>query len=613
MDAGIIKNLKNLIKGFLPSDRISPDGTSVSQEYSPDNQFPDTYVTFPISNGSVSEGPSIQNIPVRKIQAGFKSRRGTLPTPSEADTEEHPVTLKVIRSNTTSVDDLLFEACLANNVALCRELIDTKKFKELAVDPNFKSRLGKTVLHIAAAEGYLKICEVLIEYGSGIDVNLQDSEGKTPLHIACIHNEGKIAELLVRSGAVVEIKDHQGNSPIHYAGVNRNEELVQWMIEKSSVEIGRATEPKSPPKKIIKNFAMIENMDLACSDDGSPVHLPKVMGSIEMIDGINTLIQQSSDYIRITPNEFIPIKLLGEGSFGEVYLVEKKDNHKLFAMKIIAKDKIIAEDLVRYAITERNVMSTIKHPFIVSLCYAFQTQTKLYLIEDYCSGGSLKNFLIEERKFTEERSRIYISEILLALEELHSNDIIYRDLKPENVVIDSGGHALLTDFGLSKEDVMEKDSAHSFCGSVSYLAPEMLKRTGHGKAVDWYLLGVLLYEMLTGSPPYFDLNQKKMFQKIQSGKLKIPEFVSGTARDLLTGLLEKDPDLRLGSGQGAEEIKNHEFFGGIDWEAVKNKKLSPPVPPVPIYNEILSQDVILDNTPETMPLIQGWTFISENE
>ena len=612
MSTSLIKNLKNLFKGFLPSDRSSPEVPSVPQGLSPNCPFQDSYDNFSTISGSVCEGSSIQNIPARRIKGGFKSRRGTFPIHPRASTEQHPVILKVIQSNTSSADHLLLEACLTNNVPLCRELIDTQKIKGLAANPNFKNTFGKTVLHVAAAEGHLKICEVLIEFGCGIKINLQDNEGRTPLHIACIHNQSEIVGLLVRSGAVVEIKDDQGNNPIHYASVNKNEKLVQCMVEKTTVKIVKETETKSTQKRIINNFAMIENMDLACSDDGSPMHLPKAMGSIEMIDGINNLIRNSSNYTRITPDEFIPIKLLGEGSFGEVYLVEKKANHKLFAMKIIAKDKIIAEDLVRYAITERNVMSTIKHPFIVSLCYAFQTQNKLYLVEDYCSGGSLKNFLVDERKFSEERSRIYISEILLALEELHRNDIIYRDLKPENVVIDSEGHALLTDFGLSKEDVLEKDSAHSFCGSASYLAPEILKRTGHGKAVDWYLFGVLLYEMLIGSPPYFDLNQKKMFRKIQSGVLKIPGYVSDKAKDLLLGLLEKTPDLRLGS-RGAEEIKNHEFFEGIDWESVKNKKLKPPVPPVTLYNEVLSQDVILDNTPETMATIHDWTFISETE
>ena len=149
-------------------------------------------------------------------------------------------------------------------------------------------------------------------------------------------------------------------------------------------------------------------------------------------------------------------------------------------------------------------MSVMKHPFIVRLRYAFQTQDKLFLICDYCPGGDLSQYLEIERQFTEEKAKFYIKEILLALEALHERDIIFRDLKPDNVVLDEEGHALLTDFGLSKEGVQfQNGGAKSFCGSYAYLAPEMIRKAGHGKAVDWYLLGVVFYEMLTGMPPYY--------------------------------------------------------------------------------------------------------------
>jgi serine/threonine protein kinase len=144
----------------------------------------------------------------------------------------------------------------------------------------------------------------------------------------------------------------------------------------------------------------------------------------------------------------------------------------------------------------------------VGLNFAFQTSDKLFLILDYCPGGNLGKVISKEKRLSEERARIYLAEILLALEDLHKRDIIFRDLKPDNVVLDDEGHALLTDFGLSKEGVLDNQAAKSFCGSVAYLAPEVLKRTGHGKSVDWYLLGVLLYEMLIGIPPYFTNNRE---------------------------------------------------------------------------------------------------------
>ena len=148
-----------------------------------------------------------------------------------------------------------------------------------------------------------------------------------------------------------------------------------------------------------------------------------------------------------------------------------------------------------------------KHPFIVGLKYAFQTPEKLFLLLDYAPGGNMSRALQKDKRFNETRARYYLAEILLALEDLHKRDIIFRDLKPDNIVFDKDGHALLTDFGLSKVGVLNNTQARSFCGSPAYLAPEMLRRQGHGKSVDWYLLGVLLYEMLVGIPPYYSNNK----------------------------------------------------------------------------------------------------------
>lgn len=158
--------------------------------------------------------------------------------------------------------------------------------------------------------------------------------------------------------------------------------------------------------------------------------------------------------------------------------------------------------------TERNVLSFTNHPFIVKLNFAFQTIDRLFLILDYCPGGDLSEHICRERKFTEDRAKFYLCQIVLALEDLHKRDIIFRDLKPDNVVLDQDGNAMLTDFGLSKEGVLVGNKgATSFCGSLAYLAPEMLKQVGHGKSVDWYLLGVIFYEMLAGMPPYFTDNK----------------------------------------------------------------------------------------------------------
>ena len=176
-------------------------------------------------------------------------------------------------------------------------------------------------------------------------------------------------------------------------------------------------------------------------------------------------------------------------------------------MKILNKKQIMGNNLVKYAKTERDVLTYTRHPFIVGLKYAFQTPEKLFLLLEYAPGGNMSRTLHKERRFPEDRAKLYLAEIILALEDLHKRDIIFRDLKPDNIVFDADGHALLTDFGLSKEGVQNNAQTRSFCGSPAYLAPEMLKRAGHGKSVDWYLLGVLLYEMLVGIPPYYSNNK----------------------------------------------------------------------------------------------------------
>jgi serine/threonine protein kinase len=191
----------------------------------------------------------------------------------------------------------------------------------------------------------------------------------------------------------------------------------------------------------------------------------------------------------------------------------------------------------------------------------------------YCPGGDMGMLLAKERRFTIELVTVYAAEIVLALEYLHKQKIIFRDLKPDNVVFDEDGHALLTDFGLSKQGIGGSDMSSSFCGSVAYLAPEMLRRSGHTRSIDWYLLGVLIYEMLVGVPPYFNTDKAKLFENIQQGPLKIPHTMPPAARNLILALLNRNPSKRLGSGPGdAEEVKNHEFFCDTNWDDIANKK-----------------------------------------
>eukprot|EP00820_Chromera_velia_P024260 Cvel_9124.t1-p1 / transcript=Cvel_9124.t1 / gene=Cvel_9124 / organism=Chromera_velia_CCMP2878 / gene_product=Protein kinase 2, putative / transcript_product=Protein kinase 2, putative / location=Cvel_scaffold518:75843-83843(+) / protein_length=1345 / sequence_SO=supercontig / SO=protein_coding / is_pseudo=false len=282
---------------------------------------------------------------------------------------------------------------------------------------------------------------------------------------------------------------------------------------------------------------------------------------------------RSSSAESVGPSSFLVRALLGKGSFGEVYKVELKTTGEVFAMKILRKDRIVGRNLVRYAMTERNVLSYVKHPFIVRLHWAFQTPEFLVLVLQFCPGGNLQQLIARCKRLKESIARVYLAEVLLALEHLHERNVVYRDLKPDNIVIDSKGHALLTDFGLSKEGV-EREDASSFCGSVAYLAPEMLKRKGHGAAVDLYGLGVLLYEMLTGIPPFYHSEREVLFRNIEGGTLKIPSHVSREAASLVRMLMDRDPTRRIGF-QNPREIRSHAFFAGVDWHELLKKQFEP--------------------------------------
>ena len=285
---------------------------------------------------------------------------------------------------------------------------------------------------------------------------------------------------------------------------------------------------------------------------------------------------------KIGPEDFICLGILGHGSFGEVFLVNKKNTEKYFAMKVLDKRKIAQQNIFKYAMTERNVLSVLNFPFIVKLNYAFQTNQKLFLLLDFAPGGDLSTQLRFRKRFREEVAKFYICEIALAIGELHKHDIIFRDLKPDNIIIDKDGHILLTDFGLSRSGITDREEANSFCGSVAYLAPEMLNRKGHGKAVDWYLLGVVFFEMLVGVPPYFSYSQEQIFNNIDKAELILPNFISKKAQELIKALLVKNPDERLGSKDDIEEIKNHEYFKDVDWDKVYSKEYLPP----PIIGDI---------------------------
>ncbi|PVU94545.1 hypothetical protein BB561_002486 [Smittium simulii] len=282
---------------------------------------------------------------------------------------------------------------------------------------------------------------------------------------------------------------------------------------------------------------------------------------------------------KLTIDKFDLLKVIGRGSFGKVFQVCKKDSGRIYAMKVLSKSKIVMRSEVAHTLAERNVLAKINHPFIVPLKFSFQTPEKLYLVLAFINGGELFHHLHREGRFDQHLSRFYAAELLSALECLHSYDVVYRDLKPENILLDYSGHVALCDFGLCKLNMTDDRKTNTFCGTPEYLAPELLLGHGYTRTVDWWTFGILLYEMLTGLPPFYSENPNQMYRRVLEDPLVFPSDMGSRARSLIKGLLVRDPKYRLGSN-GASEIKAQHFFAEINWDLLLGKKYEPPFKPM---------------------------------
>lgn len=290
------------------------------------------------------------------------------------------------------------------------------------------------------------------------------------------------------------------------------------------------------------------------------------------------------------PEDFEILRLLGKGTFGQVFQVKKKDTKRIYAMKVLSKKVIVKKKEIAHTIGERNILvrtATTESPFIVGLKFSFQTPADLYLVTDFMSGGELFWHLQKEGRFSEERAKFYIAELVLALEHLHDNDIVYRDLKPENILLDANGHIALCDFGLSKANLSGNGTTNTFCGTTEYLAPEvLLDESGYTKMVDFWSLGVLIFEMCCGWSPFYADNTQQMYKNIAFGKVRFPkEVLSPEGRSFVKGLLNRNPKHRLGAFNDARELRAHDFFKDLDWDNLKEKRIPPPFVPH-IANEL---------------------------
>ncbi|KAI9325783.1 camp-dependent protein kinase [Zopfochytrium polystomum] len=277
-------------------------------------------------------------------------------------------------------------------------------------------------------------------------------------------------------------------------------------------------------------------------------------------------------------SDFHLLKTLGTGTFGRVYLAKFRNTDQFYAMKSLKKAEVVKLKQVEHINSEKQILAQINFPFIVNLLCTFQDEKTIFMLLEYVVGGELFSHLRRAGRFSNDMTRFYAAEILLALEYLHSMDIIYRDLKPENLLLDDKGHVKITDFGFAKK---VEDRTWTLCGTPEYLAPEIIQSKGHGKAVDWWALGILIFEMLAGYPPFFDENPFGIYEKILAGKISFPSHFESTAKDLVKKLLTADRSKRLGNLKGgSDDIKKHKWFRGVDWQGLVERSVHAPIVPV---------------------------------
>ena len=279
---------------------------------------------------------------------------------------------------------------------------------------------------------------------------------------------------------------------------------------------------------------------------------------------VNQFVEQLDNPlgVKLTFHDFEKLKVLGKGSFGEVLLVKLKATGKYYAMKILTKKHVKLRHQESHT---RDLMVKINCPFIVNIKFAFQDAVNLYIITEFMQGGEMFFHLHREKRFSDEKTKFYIAEIILAIEFLHNNKMLYRDLKPENIMVDATGHIKLTDFGLSKMVKKSKEKAFTICGTPQYLAPEILSDDGYDGSVDWWSLGCVMYEMLTGSAPFRIPKGSYLTADLYKKKVNMPDYVTSEAKDLIKQLLVPNPKKRLGYGpDGSKKIKEHPSFSDIE-------------------------------------------------
>jgi protein kinase A len=349
----------------------------------------------------------------------------------------------------------------------------------------------------------------------------------------------------------------------------------QQQQQANSQQYGAAS-PQSNPQQHSRNSPSIQN--LIHPNNTSSHQASAKNGAVQF--QTQPLNQARVTKGKYSLTDFTIQRTLGTGSFGRVHLVQSKHNQRFYAIKVLKKAQVVKMKQVEHTNDERRMLQQVKHPFLITLWGTFQDSKNLYMVMDFVEGGELFSLLRKSQRFPNPVAKFYAAEVTLALDYLHSHNIIYRDLKPENLLLDRHGHLKITDFGFAKE---VPDITWTLCGTPDYLAPEVVASKGYNKSVDWWSLGILIFEMLCGFTPFWDGGSPmKIYENILKSRVKYPPYIHPDAHDLLQKLITPDLTKRLGNLHGgSKDVMNHPWFAEVTWDRLQKKDIDAPyVPPV---------------------------------
>jgi len=377
-------------------------------------------------------------------------------------------------------------------------------------------------------------------------------------------------------------------------GISRIPIKKERIMEERILTDEESSDEDEEDKELFNDFFIIDQKEYLEAEDAinrenNPEKInreQKLMNSGESVL-IFTKKQREEDDDSNDPNsleDFEILKVIDKGSFGKVFLVRNKHSNQLYAMKRIRKDILIEKGQVQNTKNEKDILLNIEHPFLLGMDFVFENELRLYFFLDYVKGGNLFESLFTVKRFSEDIVKFFAAQLVLGLGCLHEKKIVHRDLKPENILLEESGYIKLADFGLAKFLLDIKQSTYSFCGTAEYLAPEILEMKGHDFSVDWWTLGILIYELRVGRPPFLDKNHQRLGKLIKRGKIIFPDPIrhkidmSEELKDIILRLLDRDPKTRLGA-KGYKEVMEHDFFKNIDFDSILNKEIESPYKP----------------------------------